>query len=120
LYSSFTLSCTSFLVARKFTGPKNIFRKAPANRTEVQNITNKIQASPPGKKKKTTKPKSKIKLKTTQITMRLAREQRRNVTVGDEARRSIQVLLNLTRDHGRINTSKECTLRRSISGRHAK
>jgi len=108
LYSSFTLSCTSFLVARKFTGPKNIFRKAPANRTEVQNITNKIQASPLGKKEDD-KLKSKIKLKTTQITMRLAREQRRNVTVGDEARRSIQVLLNLTRDHGRINTSKECT-----------
>jgi hypothetical protein len=120
LYSSFTLSCTSFLVARKFTGPKNIFRKAPANRTEVQNISNKIQVSPLGKKKKT-KPKSKIKIKTTQITMRLAREQRRDVAVGDEARRSIQVLLNLTQDHGRINMSKECkTLRRSISRQHTK
>jgi len=74
----------------------------------------------PWEKKEDDKLKSKIKLKTTQITMRLAREQRRNVTVGDEARRSIQVLLNLTRDHGRINTSKKCTLRRSISGRHAK
>jgi hypothetical protein len=31
------MSCTSFLVARKFTGPKNIFRKAPANPTVVQN-----------------------------------------------------------------------------------
>jgi len=52
LYSSFTLSCTSFLVARRFTGPKNIFRKAPANPTEVQDIIiNKTQASPPKTKK---------------------------------------------------------------------
>jgi hypothetical protein len=36
-----------------------------------------------------------MKLKTTQITLRLAREQRRNVTFSDEARCSIQVLLNL-------------------------
>jgi hypothetical protein len=51
--------------------------------------------------------------------MCLAREQRRDVTVGDEARRSIQVLLNLTQDRTHIRASKECTLRRSISDRQA-
>jgi hypothetical protein len=55
LYSSFTLSCTSFLGARRFTGPKNILRKVPANPTEVQDtITNKIkniEASTPKKKR---------------------------------------------------------------------
>ena len=109
-----------FLLPANSLGPRTSSEKRLQTEQKYRTLLIKYRLRPRGKKKKTTKPKSKIKLKTTQITMRLAREQRRNVTVGDEARRSIQVLLNLTRDHGRINTSKECTLRRSISGRHAK
>jgi hypothetical protein len=53
------LSCTSFLVARRFIDPKNIFRKVPANPTEVQNIMiNKTQASPPKKKERRQNPRT--------------------------------------------------------------
>jgi hypothetical protein len=63
-----------------------------------------------------TKPKNKIKLKIAQIIMCLAREQQCNITIGDEARRSIQ-FLNLTQDSTHIRASKACTLHRSLSAR---